>query len=171
MPYSFARGHRICSLEFTEHSVYPQMRCRSNCWGGYLFQRALAAFFATAVRCSAVMLSALALPPFRPPRRPRLTAAASFPSNDGSGSRSSTSPLAISIMSLASWAGSRGRFFKRFSSMIRICAKIRPVSRGFELRQFKRAHYPATSSFPAAPVPVRRRSSTASPITLIMTSG
>ncbi len=116
----------------------------------YLFQRALAPVFAIAVRCAAVNFAALALPPLRPPRRPRLTAAASFPSNDGSGSRSSTSPLAISIINLASWAGSRGRF-KRFSGMVRICAKIRQVSRGFELRQFKRAHYRIDTSVSTAP--------------------
>jgi hypothetical protein len=57
-----------------------------------------------------------------------------------SGSRSSTSPLAISIISLASWAGSRGRL-RRFSGMVRLCAKIHPVSRGSQLRQSKRAHY------------------------------
>lgn len=37
-------------------------------------------------------------------------AAGSLPCSSGVGSRSSTSPLAISIISLASWAGSRGRF-------------------------------------------------------------
>jgi hypothetical protein len=42
---------------------------------------------------------------------------------------------------LASLAGSRGRF-KRFSGIVRLWAKIRPVSKGFELRQLKRAHYP-----------------------------
>src|SRR3984893_15356886 len=76
----------------------------------YLFQLALAAFRAISARRSGVIFAALALPPLRPPRRPRLTAAVSFPSNGGSGSRSSTSPLAISIISLASWAGSWGRF-------------------------------------------------------------
>jgi hypothetical protein len=55
-------------------------------------------------------------------------------------SKNVSSPLAISIINLASWAGSRGRL-SRFSGMVRLCAKIRPVSRSF-LRQFKRAHYP-----------------------------
>src|ERR1700730_2576136 len=46
----------------------------------------------------------------RPPACPCLTATAFFPCSSGVGSRSSTSPLAISIISLASLAGSRGRF-------------------------------------------------------------
>jgi len=52
-------------------------------------------------------------------------------------SRSSTSPLAMSIMSLASWAGSRGRL-GRFSGMMRVCRERRPVSRA---ALFKGAHY------------------------------
>jgi hypothetical protein len=42
--------------------------------------------------------------------RPKATAAGSFPCSSAVGSRSSTSPVAISTMSLANWAGSRGRF-------------------------------------------------------------
>jgi len=46
---------------------------------GLCFHRAFAAFFAMSVRCAAVSLSALALPPLIPPSRPRATAAGSFP--------------------------------------------------------------------------------------------
>jgi hypothetical protein len=53
-------------------------------------------------RCSGLRLSALALPPFRPPVRPRC--ATFLPGL----TVSSTSPVAISTIILASWAGSRG---------------------------------------------------------------
>jgi len=59
-------------------------------------------------RSSAVMLSARAFPPFRPPLRPRAMA---FPRSSGVGSRSSTWPVRISTISLASWFVSRGRFW------------------------------------------------------------
>ncbi len=61
-------------------------------------------------------LGVRALPPLRPPRRPNETAAGSLPSSEGASSRSSTSPLAISIISLVSWAGSRGRL--RWSAIV-----------------------------------------------------
>jgi hypothetical protein len=35
----------------------------------------------------------------------------------------------------------RGRL-RRFSGMVRLCAKIPPVSSGLQLRQLKRVHYP-----------------------------
>jgi hypothetical protein len=43
-----------------------------------LAQRAFTAFLALSLRSSAVMLAALAGPPFKPPLRPRATAAAFF---------------------------------------------------------------------------------------------
>ena len=60
--------------------------------------------------CSGGMACERALPPMRPPRRPRLTAAGSLPCSSGVGSRSSTSPVAMSTMAFASWLASRGRF-------------------------------------------------------------
>jgi hypothetical protein len=68
-----------------------------------LVHLALAAFAAIFERRDGDNLSALALPPFLP----RATAAGSLPCSSGVGSRSSTSPLAISIMSLASWPVAR----------------------------------------------------------------
>ena len=46
-----------------------------------------------------------------PPRRPSATAAGSFPCSSGVGGRSSTSPDTMSVMRLAHWFRSRGRFF------------------------------------------------------------
>ena len=40
---------------------------------------AFAAFLAASLRCFFVIFLALALPPFRPPRRPNSTASGSFP--------------------------------------------------------------------------------------------
>jgi hypothetical protein len=54
-----------------------------------------------------VMLAARAGPPFLP----MADAAGSTPRSSGVGSRSSTSPVRISTMSLASWFVSRGRFW------------------------------------------------------------
>jgi hypothetical protein len=63
---------------------------------------ALAAFRAISARCSAVSLSALALPPFRRPVDPDLR-------QPGPYLLPLASALAMSTTSLASWAGSRGR--------------------------------------------------------------
>jgi hypothetical protein len=48
---------------------------------------------ADALRSSAVIFSARALPPFNPPKRPRSTAAGSLPSSSGIGSRFGFSPV------------------------------------------------------------------------------
>lgn len=64
-----------------------------------LFQRVSAAFLAISDRCSLVSAFALALPPFRPPKRPSATAAGFLPS---SGSGSGFSFVASSTMLLAS---------------------------------------------------------------------
>jgi hypothetical protein len=45
------------------------------------------------------------------------------------GAVAATSPLAMSIMSLASWAGSRGRL-GRFSGMVRVCREGGRDARG-----------------------------------------
>src|SRR3954470_4240843 len=52
------------------------------------------------------MLSARAFPPFLP----IATAAGSLPCSSGVGSRSGFSPVAMSMIDLASWLGSLGRF-------------------------------------------------------------
>jgi Tripartite tricarboxylate transporter family receptor len=88
-------------------------------------QRARTAFKAEARRCDGVSLSARAFPPFFPPRRPRSTAAGSFVVG---GSWSSTSPVAMSITSLASLLGSRGRL-RCLSAMLAICARIPEIAR------------------------------------------
>ena len=69
------------------------------------FQRAVAASLAISARWSAVSLVARDAAPFRPPERPRVTAAGSFPSSN----ESTTRPVAMSPTNLASWIGSRGR--------------------------------------------------------------
>jgi len=61
-----------------------------------LVHRFAAAFFAISVLLSAVSLSARALPPLRPPIRPRVTALISF---SAGGSGFSICPVAMSIVS------------------------------------------------------------------------
>ena len=56
-----------------------------------------------------VIEGARAAPPFRPHLRPNATAAGSLPCSSGVGSRSGFSPVAMSIIDLASWLGSLGR--------------------------------------------------------------
>jgi hypothetical protein len=62
---------------------------------------------------------ARALPPLGSPILPRATRLARFPCSSGVGSRSSSSPLAMSIMNLASWAGSREAFWPVHRSLVR----------------------------------------------------
>lgn len=65
-------------------------------------QRDLIALSALALRSAAVIFCARALPPFSPPKRPRSTAAGSFPWSAGDGSLSGCCSVAISTMNLAS---------------------------------------------------------------------
>src|SRR5687768_17379522 len=74
------------------------------------FQRAAAAFLAISARRFLDRDAARALPPFSPPFRPSATAAGSFPS---SVLGSSTAPVAMSVMNLASWLASLGRLLER----------------------------------------------------------
>jgi hypothetical protein len=62
-----------------------------------------------------------ATPPFKPPFRPRATAAGSLPSSSGVGARSSTWPVRMSPISLPSSTGSRGRLRRLviWSAMLR----------------------------------------------------
>jgi hypothetical protein len=73
-------------------------------------------------RCSGVRCSALDFPPFRPPAR-RLLGGRLLDSL----MMSSTSPVAMPTMSLASWFGSRGRFGAMWLSchIPRLCATAR----------------------------------------------
>ena len=73
----------------------------------FFAHRAAAARFAIVARFSRERALARARPPFRP----KEAAAGSFPCSSGVGSRSSIWPVAIPMMLLASWLGSRGRFF------------------------------------------------------------
>jgi hypothetical protein len=73
----------------------------------FLAQRLAAAPPTTSARLSGVIEAERAFPPFKPPRRPRLTAAGSFPSSSGVVSRFVTSPVAISTMRFAHWFKSR----------------------------------------------------------------
>ena len=68
--------------------------------------RLAAAFLAISFRFLAESLSALALPPLAPPKRPRFTAAGFLPSSTDSGA--GFSPVEISTISLASSLVSRG---------------------------------------------------------------
>jgi hypothetical protein len=82
----------------------------------YRFQRAAAAFFPISLFRASLSFRARASPPFRP----MAAAAGSFPCSSGVGGRSSTCPVAISI--LAAWLKSRGRL--RWSAgMIPICGE------------------------------------------------
>ena len=69
------------------------------------FQRRLAAARAISERRAGPITSAR----FLPPLSPAATAFGFFPCSSGFGSRSSTWPVAMPIMALASWFGSRGR--------------------------------------------------------------
>lgn len=73
--------------------------------GASLPHLASAAFRAASDRCLAVILTALAFPPLRPPFRPRATAAGSLPS---SSTVSGSSPVAMAMIFFASLDGSRG---------------------------------------------------------------
>ena len=66
-------------------------------YSGFDFQRAAAAFFAMADRLAGLSAAARAFPPFRPPRRPRATAAGFFRWGRG------TPPVAACTMEAASW--------------------------------------------------------------------
>jgi hypothetical protein len=81
----------------------------------YFDQRLAAALRAIVLRSAGESLAALALPPLRPPSRPRATAAG-FRLSSADGLASVNSPVAISTISLASWFGSLGRlgFFATF---------------------------------------------------------
>jgi hypothetical protein len=70
-------------------------------------------------RCSEAGFKVRTLPPLGSPILPRATRLARFPCSSGVGSRSSSSPLAMSIMSLASWAGSREAFWPVHRSLVR----------------------------------------------------
>jgi hypothetical protein len=118
-----------------------------HCWGNsrqlgyffFVFQRLLAAMRAISERRFWERLAALAAPPFRPPRRPKATAAGFFPSSEiVSGGMS---PAAISTMSLASWLGSRGRrMLERFGMR-----QLSPASDACQSAQLIRLrHYPGT---------------------------
>jgi len=61
--------------------------------GPWPCQRAAAAFFAISVRFSGERLAALAFPPFNPPRRPRVAAAALIGSSGGA----SAAPVRLSL--------------------------------------------------------------------------
>lgn len=62
----------------------------------YFFQRAAAAFLAIWARLAGLRLAALALPPLRPPRRPKATAAGFLPGSSVAARRMSA---AISLKS------------------------------------------------------------------------
>lgn len=84
-------------------------------------QRTAAAAFAISARRSGVRLSALALPPFSPPFRPRATAAGSFSRS----SARSFPPVASSTMDLASVLRSNLRLRERSGMTSGVCAPVR----------------------------------------------
>jgi len=84
-------------------------------------QRRRAASCAIFFRCSGVRESARARPPFKPPLRPRATAAGSLCGSMGAGvARSSTWPVRMSPISFPSWTGSRGRG-RRLAVILLVC--------------------------------------------------
>ncbi len=103
------------------------------------FQRVCAANFAISVRCAGLSFKARALPPFGPPALPRATALAFFPCSSGVGSRSSTSPVAISTRSLPSWIGSRGRFRRRSAIRGRLHEEEIMIARAIPFEQLPTA--------------------------------
>ena len=98
----------------------------------YLFHLALAAFFAISERCSLVSFSALALPPFFPPRRPSSTAWGFL--SEGTSSRGN-SAVARSTMLLARALMSVGSFFFFMSTIQHDRSSISNP------RKFKLTHY------------------------------
>jgi len=69
---------------------------RSDGYGFATFQRACAARFAMSLRSLGLKAAALAFPPFRPPRRPSVTAAGFF-------RRLGRVPVAVATTRAASW--------------------------------------------------------------------
>lgn len=82
-------------------------------------QRALAAFFAISLRRAGESASARALPPLRPPRRPRLTAAGSFSRSGFSGAASPVTRFRIE--NAVSFGSAGPGFFLERSGMRRGC--------------------------------------------------
>src|ERR1035438_5689106 len=81
---------------------------------GRFFHLAFAAFFAILLRCFAVRLSALALPPLDAPNLDSATACG-FLTRSGSGfGLSHFSPMMFSMTALANRTGSFGAFFSFF---------------------------------------------------------
>ena len=117
----------------------PQRRYFRTLLGG-LFHLAAAALAAILRRSSGVSFAALAFPPFRPPRRPRETAAGSFPA---SGSGSVGSPAVSPTMEAARRLRSAGRCVRERSGMTpswaRAAGAVNPTAR------LKLTHYPAPS--------------------------
>src|SRR6266496_2516539 len=96
---------RVCSCNIRSMDIPDAFRCPRkssfacpNSYETYLFQRALAALRAIAMRCFSDSLVARAFPPLRPPRRPRATAAGFL---DASFAGFSDSPLICRTMEKA----------------------------------------------------------------------
>lgn len=100
-------------LDFRLHLPRRQLARHSP----FIPHRFAAAARAISARRSGVKAFARARPPFKPPSRPIITAATSRPSSVIN--RSVCSPVAISVINLASWFGSRGRGI-RFESAMRL---------------------------------------------------
>lgn len=91
-------------------------------WAFLPFHRAFAAFCADRLRCAAVILAALALPPTKPPFLPSAAAASFFAGGVGSWAL----PVANATICAAHWFTSRGRFG---------CFAISPLKDGAPARQ------------------------------------
>src|SRR5580693_6232536 len=86
---------------------------------GLFFHLAFAAFFAILLRCLAVRLSALALPPLDAPSLDSATACGFFTRSGSSFGLSHFSPMMFSITALANRTGSLGAFFGFFDLLAR----------------------------------------------------
>jgi hypothetical protein len=116
-------------------SRLPNLMFSFQCVESPVPHRSGAAFLAIRVRSSSDNFSALALPPFRPPSLPSVTALASFP---GGGSGFSICPVAINIVSSARTFISGlpfPRFVDLFGTSTSVLDRFACVKRGgFKLR-------------------------------------
>ncbi len=100
----------VCLLGL-EMSIKKRISINGYAASVRFFHLAFAAFFAILLRCFAVRLSALALPPFDAPSLDNATAAGFFTRSGSAFGLFHFSPMMFSITALANRTGSFGAFF------------------------------------------------------------